>query len=119
MCAKLLQSSLTLCDPMNCSPPGSSVHEILQARILESVVVPSLQGIFLTQGLNLCLLHWWAGSLPLAPPGKPIMYHTSSLIVMCHTNADVNIRETVQGMGSGVGIMNSMYDLLSYSVMNY
>ena len=34
-----------------------------------------LQGIFLTQGLNpclLCLLHWQAGSLPLAPPGKPV-----------------------------------------------
>ena len=33
-----------------------------------------LQGIFPTQGLNLCflcLLHWKAGSLPLAPPGKP------------------------------------------------
>ena len=33
-----------------------------------------LQGIFPTQGLNpylLCLLHWQAGSLPLAPPGKP------------------------------------------------
>ena len=27
MCAKLLQLCLTLCDPMNCSPPGSSVHE--------------------------------------------------------------------------------------------
>ena len=33
--AKLLQSYLTLCDPMDCSPPGYSVHEILQARILE------------------------------------------------------------------------------------
>ena len=30
-----------------------------------------LQGIFLTQGLNLCLLHWQASSLPLTPPGKP------------------------------------------------
>ena len=29
------QSCLTLCDPMDCSPPGSSVHGILQARILE------------------------------------------------------------------------------------
>jgi len=29
------------------------------------------QGIFLTQGLNPHLLHWQAGSLPLAPPGKP------------------------------------------------
>ena len=32
--AKSLQSCLTLCDPMDCSPPGSSVHGILQARIL-------------------------------------------------------------------------------------
>ena len=31
----------TLCDPMGCSPPGSSVHDILQARILEWVAIPS------------------------------------------------------------------------------
>ena len=36
-----LQSCLTLCDPMDCSPPGSSVHGILQARILEWVAIPS------------------------------------------------------------------------------
>ena len=30
-----------LCDPMDCSPPGSSIHEILQARILEWVAMPS------------------------------------------------------------------------------
>ena len=35
--AKLLQSFLTLCVPMDCSPPGSSVYGILQARILEWV----------------------------------------------------------------------------------
>ena len=34
------QSCLTLCDPTNCSPPVSSVHEILQARILEWVAIP-------------------------------------------------------------------------------
>ena len=39
--AKLLQSCLTLCNPMDCSPPGSSVHEILQARIQEGVAMPS------------------------------------------------------------------------------
>ena len=33
------QSCLTLCNPMNCSPPGSSVHGIFQARILEQVAV--------------------------------------------------------------------------------
>ena len=37
--AKSLQSCLTLCDPIGCSPPGSSVHEILQARILEWVAI--------------------------------------------------------------------------------
>ena len=37
MCA---QSCLTLCDPMDCSPPGSSIHGILQARIMEGVAIP-------------------------------------------------------------------------------
>ena len=41
--------------PLDCSPPGSSVHEILQERILEWAAM-LLQGIFLTQGLNPCLL---------------------------------------------------------------
>ena len=56
---------------MDCSPPSSSVHGIFQARILEWVAVLLLQGIFLTQGLNLCLLHWQVDSLPSEPPGKP------------------------------------------------
>ena len=57
MRAKSLQSCLTLCDAMDCSLPGSSVHEILQARILEWVAMPChLQGVFPTQGLNSCLL---------------------------------------------------------------
>ena len=67
---KLLQLCLTLCDPMDCSLPvlcpwdspgknfGVGCHALLQ-------------GIFPTQGSNSCLLHWQAGSLPLAPPGKP------------------------------------------------
>ena len=33
--SEVTQSSPTLCDPVDCSPPGSSVHGILQARILE------------------------------------------------------------------------------------
>ena len=43
-CAKLLQSYLILCDPMDCSSPGFSVHEILQARILEWVALSSSRG---------------------------------------------------------------------------
>ena len=38
------QLCLTLCDPMDCSPPGSSVHGIYQARILECVAMPSSRG---------------------------------------------------------------------------
>ena len=40
LCAKLLQLCLTLCNPMDCSPPGSSVYGILQARKLEWVPFP-------------------------------------------------------------------------------
>ena len=39
--AKSLQPCLTLCDPMDCSPPGSSVHGLLQARILEWAAMSS------------------------------------------------------------------------------
>ena len=39
------QSCPTLCDPMDCSPPGSSVHGILQARILERVDISSSRGL--------------------------------------------------------------------------
>ena len=44
MCAQSLQSCLTLCNPIDCSPPGSSVYGILQARILELVDIPSSRG---------------------------------------------------------------------------
>ena len=53
-------SRVQLCDPMDCGPPGSSVHGILQARTRVGYCA-LLQGIFPTQGLNLCLLpplHW-------------------------------------------------------------
>ena len=52
------QSCPTLWDPMDCIPPGSSVHGILQARILEWVAVPFSRGFFLTQGSNLDLPHF-------------------------------------------------------------
>ena len=42
----------TLCDPMDYSSSGSSVHGILQARIVEWVAMPSSRGIFPTQGSN-------------------------------------------------------------------
>ena len=40
VCVLIAQSCLTLCNPTDCDPPGSSVHEILQARILEWIAFP-------------------------------------------------------------------------------
>ena len=78
MSANLLQSYPTLWGLMDCSPPGSSVHGIFQARTGAGCHY-LFQGIFLVQGLNpclLCLLHWQAGSLPLASPRKLSPEHT-------------------------------------------
>ena len=47
----------TLYNPMDCSPPGSSVHGILQARILDWVAISFFRGIFPIQGSNLGLLN--------------------------------------------------------------
>ena len=72
MCA---QSCPTLCDSVDCSPPGSSLHGIFQARILKWVAVSSSRRSSPTQGLNLHLLHllhWQANSLPLSHQGSPI-----------------------------------------------
>ena len=72
--AKSLRSCPTLCDPVDQSPPGSSVHGILQARILQWVTMPSSRGSSRPRDRThslLGLLHWQEGSLPLSPPGKP------------------------------------------------
>ena len=73
--AKLLQSYLTLCNAMDCSLPGSSVHGILQAKYWSGLPFPS-PGDLPDPGIELVSLtsnrHWQAGSLPLAPPGKTL-----------------------------------------------
>ena len=64
---------------MHHSPPGFSVHGILQTRILEWVAMPSSResswiGDW-THVSSVCIcLHWQVSSLPLAPSGKPVMY---------------------------------------------
>ena len=82
-------SSPTPCDPL---PP---------ARLLRPWNFPGkntgvgccflLQGISLTQGLNLCLLYilrWQADSLPLLPPGKPLTHYLSAPVVNISVLAD-------------------------------
>ena len=72
MDASRLRSCLTLCDPKDCSPPGSCPWDS-PGKNTGVGCHALLQGIFLTQGSNphlLCFLHWRVGSLPRTPPGK-------------------------------------------------
>ena len=59
------KSCRTLCDPMDCSPPGYSVHGISQTRILEWVDISSSMGSSWPKDRT-CLLNWQADSLPLS-----------------------------------------------------
>ena len=72
LCAKLLQLCPTLCDLIDCSLPGSSVHGDSPGKNTRVGCYALFQGIFSTQGSNLSLLrllYWQVGSLPLASPG--------------------------------------------------
>ena len=84
VCVLVVQSCATLCDPMDCSPPGSSVDGILQARILEWAAMPTFLPGDRTWSL-LHLLHWQVGSLPLAPPRKPCISISSGKFQCCKT----------------------------------
>ena len=67
VCVLVAQSCLTLCDPVDCSPPGSSVHGILPARILEWVAIPFSRG-FSNSGIEPESSLLQAESLPAEPP---------------------------------------------------
>ena len=80
-CCSAAKSYLALCNPMVCSPPGSSVHRMSQARILDWVAIsfsrdlpiPGIKPISpaLAGGFS------WPG--PTEPPGKPNIKHTLKL----------------------------------------
>ena len=71
VCAKSLHLCPTLCGPMDCSLPASFVDGILQARNTGVGCHALFQGIFLTQGSNLCLL--------CPSTGRRVLYHYSHL----------------------------------------
>ena len=74
------QSCPALWDPMGCNPPSFSAHGILQARMLEWVGCHFLlQGIFLTQGSNLGLLH-----------GRWILYYLTTREALCFISCHLN-----------------------------
>ena len=64
------QSCLTLCDPRDCSPPGSSVHGIVQARVLEWVAISSSRGPSPPRDRTWVSCIGRAGSVPLVPAGE-------------------------------------------------
>ena len=72
VCVLAVQLCLTLCDPMDYSPPGPSVHGILQARILEWVAMPSSRGSP-QPGIESGSPTLQADPLQSEPPGKPQM----------------------------------------------
>ena len=69
-----------------------------------------LQGIFLTQGWSLSLLHWQVGSLPLAPPGQPLriipvwFYFYSSRTYRSTTSCDLSVLFTTHLLASSIFI---------------
>ena len=70
ICVKSLQSCLTFCNPMNCSFPGSSVHGILQIRILEWVAIVFSRGS--SQPRDQISISCIAGRFfTIEPKGKP------------------------------------------------
>ena len=68
------QLCLTLCNPMDCKPPGSSFHGTLQARVLEWIAMPSSRGSAWPRDgpRSLTSPCWQADSWPLVPPGKHV-----------------------------------------------
>ena len=68
---KLLQSSPTLWDPMDCSLPGFSVHGILQARVLEWIAIPSSRGS--SQPRNQTCIPY------ISRTGRQVLYHESHM----------------------------------------
>ena len=71
--AVVVQFCLTLCDPMDCSPPGSSAYGILQAKILEWVALPS--PVYLPDaGIKPGSPALQADSLPSEPPALPLYF---------------------------------------------
>ena len=69
-CCLVAQLCLTVCNPMDCSPPGSSVHGILQARTLEWVAISFSRGSSLPRDRT-CVSCIADGFFTTEPPGKP------------------------------------------------
>ena len=118
---------------MDQSPPGSSVHGILQARILEWVAMPSSRGPSRPrdQTHSSCLWRWQAGSFPLVSFGKPpaplghfknkreieLMYCGSSLVAV-YPPTNLVLLERLQGLRGFPASPHSLLKPLDTNWMN-
>ena len=114
---KSLQLCSTLCDPMDCSPPGSSAHGILQVRIMDWVAMPfSRESSQPRDRTHIsCLLHWQVGSLPLAPPGKP-KYSILYIIFKCSSQFIISIITELFQLF--VSIISNQFNYHSFTVQS-
>ena len=90
------QSSLTLWNPLGCSPPGSSVHEIFQARILERVAISSFRRSSWPKDW-ICVSCVAGEFFTAESPGKPRL----SQNIICH-QPRIPIKDTAQPRTSSV-----------------
>ena len=83
--------SLTLCDPLDCSLPGSSVHGISQARILEWVAIPP-PGDLPNPGIkpiSLAAPTFAGGFFPIVPPGRSLEMNSGYFwVLLVFTSSD-------------------------------
>ena len=87
----VIQSCPTLCDPMDCSRPGFSVHEILQARILEWVTI-SFSRVYLSKsGIKPGSPAMEADSLPSEQPEKPYIPETNIIWYIKYTSKNASL----------------------------
>ena len=77
-------SSVQLCDPMDCSPPSSSVHGDSPGKTTGVGCHFLLQGIFPIQRLNLCLLHLLHCQVDYLPPVPPCCSVAQSCLILCN-----------------------------------
>ena len=114
-CLLVTQSCLTPCDPVVCSLPDSSVHGILQARILEWVVMPSPEDLP-HPGIEPRSPSLQTDSLPSELPGKPLPFRPSAKLYWCqcgqlsHQSRGAQDSRPVAAFSSG-----SREELLSWS----
>ena len=80
--SEVVKMSLTLCHPMDCSPPGSSVHGFSRQEYWSGLPCPP-PGDLPDQGIESGSPAWQEDSLPSEPPGKPIV--TLETLIKFHT----------------------------------